>query len=134
MQPIGLHCCEVMYFGCFSFRGDIGFLNCDDICMCVVNKPFELLEFVFNSAYVDLKYNEISLTFTAGSVCLCGVCSHAVVLGLGPGSGMMGWCYVCVSCVDGRSRYLYIVLGRYLRILGAPSVHSCCTLSISASY
>ena len=35
--------------------------------MCVVNKHFELLEFVSNSVYVDLKYNEISLTFTAGS-------------------------------------------------------------------
>ena len=49
--------------------------------MCVVNKHFELL-FVFNSVYVDLKYNEIYLTFTAGSVCLCGVCSYVVVLGL----------------------------------------------------
>ena len=29
-------------------------MNCDDICMCVVNKQFELLEFVFN--FVDLKY------------------------------------------------------------------------------
>ena len=37
-------------------------------------------------------------------------------------------------CVDGRSGYLYIVLGGYLRILGAPSVQFCCTLSISASY
>ena len=27
-------------------------------------------------------YNEISLTFTAGPVCLCGVCSYVVVLGL----------------------------------------------------
>ena len=31
------------------------------------------------------------------------------------------WCYVCVSyvgaiCVDGKSRYMYIVLGRYLCI------------------
>ena len=26
--------------------GELGFLNCDDICMCVVNKQFELLEFV----------------------------------------------------------------------------------------
>ena len=34
--------------------------------MCVVNKQFELLEFVFNSVYLDLKYDEISLTFTAG--------------------------------------------------------------------
>ena len=66
--PIGAHCCEVMYFGCFGFRGELGFLNCDDICMCVVNKHFDLLEFVFDSVYVDLQYNESSLTFTAGSV------------------------------------------------------------------
>ena len=38
--------------------------------MCVVNKHFELLEFVFNSVYVDLKYNEIFLNFTDGSVCV----------------------------------------------------------------
>ena len=46
--------------------------------MCVVNKQFELLEFV----YVYLPYDEISLTFTAGYVCLCGVSSPVVVLGL----------------------------------------------------
>ena len=46
--------------------------------MCVVNKHFELLEFVFNSVYVDLN----SLTFTAGSVCLCGVGSNVVVFSL----------------------------------------------------
>ena len=28
-----------------------------------------------SAVYVDLQYDEISLTFTAGSVCLCGVCS-----------------------------------------------------------
>ena len=39
--------------------GELGFLNCDDICMCVVNKQFELLEFVFDSVYVDLQYDEI---------------------------------------------------------------------------
>ena len=61
---------------------ELGFLDYDDICMCVVNKHFELIEFVFNSLYVDLKYNEIYLTFTAGYVCLCDVCSHVVVLGL----------------------------------------------------
>ena len=44
-------------------------LVCDTICMCVVNKQFELLEFVFDSVSVDLQYDEISLTFTAGSVC-----------------------------------------------------------------
>ena len=84
-----------MYFGSFCFRGDLGFLNCDDICMCVVNKQFQLLEFVFNSVYVDLKYNEISLICTAGSVCLCGVCSHVVVLGL---SVKLSW-YPC-GCGD----------------------------------
>ena len=47
-----------------------------------MNKHFELLEFVFESVYVDLQYDEISLTFTAGSVCLCGVCSPVVVHGL----------------------------------------------------
>ena len=47
MQTIVAHCYEVMYFGCFDFRGELGFLNCDDICMCVVIKQFELLEFVF---------------------------------------------------------------------------------------
>ena len=71
-----------MYFGSFCFRSEFGFLNCDDICMCGVNKQFEPFEFVFDSVYVNLKYYEISLTFTYGVVCLCGVCSHAVVLGL----------------------------------------------------
>ena len=51
----------VMYFGCECFRGKLGFLNCDDICMCVVNKPFELLD----SVYVDLQYDEFTPTFTA---------------------------------------------------------------------
>ena len=65
----GSHNGEVMYFGNFYCRGERGFLKCDDICMCVVNKHLVLLEFVFNSVYVDLKYNEIDVTFTAGSVC-----------------------------------------------------------------
>ena len=38
--------------------------------------------FVSESVYVDLQYDEISLTFTAGPVYLCGVSSHVVVLGL----------------------------------------------------
>ena len=56
--------------------------------MCVVNKQFELLEFVFDSVYVGLQYDEISFTFTAGYVCLCGVSSSVVVLGL---SGRLSW-------------------------------------------
>ena len=77
VQPIGTHGGKVMYFGCVFFMGDLGFLNCNDICMCVVNYPF-----VFYSVYVDLQYDDISLNFTAGSVSLRGVCSHMVVFGL----------------------------------------------------
>ena len=51
---IGAHGGEVMYFGSFCFRGEFSFLNCDEIYMCVVNKQFELCEFVFDSVYVDL--------------------------------------------------------------------------------
>ena len=72
VQPIVAHCCEVMYFGCFGFRGELGFMNCDHICMCVFNKQY----------LIPIIYDEISLTFTAGSLCLCGVCSPVVVLGL----------------------------------------------------
>ena len=32
--PIGAPGGERMYFGSFCFRGELGFLNCDDICMC----------------------------------------------------------------------------------------------------
>ena len=71
-----------MYFGRFGFRGELGFMNCDDVGMCVVNKQFELLELVSESVYIDLQYNEIYLTFTARSVYLCGVSSPVVVLGL----------------------------------------------------
>ena len=45
-----------MYFECVCFMGELGVLNSDDICMCVVNKQFELLEFVFDFVYVDLQY------------------------------------------------------------------------------
>ena len=36
--------------------------------ICIVNKQFELLEFVSESVYVDLQYDEISLTFASGPV------------------------------------------------------------------
>ena len=49
VQPIDAHGGEVMYFWRFSFSGELRFLNY--ICMCVVNKQFELLEFVFDSVY-----------------------------------------------------------------------------------
>ena len=44
-----------MYVGSVCFRGELCFLNVDDICMCVVNKQFELLGFVFDSVYFDLQ-------------------------------------------------------------------------------
>ena len=58
------------YVCCSECNVELGFLNCDDICMCVVNKQFELLEFVFDSVYVDLQYDDISLTFTVVYVVL----------------------------------------------------------------
>ena len=64
----------------YCFMGELGFLNCDDICMCDMNKQFDLLEFVFDSVYVGLQYDEICLTFTAGSICLCGISGHLVCL------------------------------------------------------
>ena len=74
VQPISTHGGQVMYFGCVCFRGELGFLNCDDIYMCIVNNQLELFEFVFDSVYVYLQYDEIYLTFTAGSVSLCCAC------------------------------------------------------------
>ena len=48
MRPIDAHRGKCMYFGSalLLFRGEIGFLNCDDICMCIVNKQYVLLDFV----------------------------------------------------------------------------------------
>ena len=40
VRPIGG---EVMYFGSFCFRGELGFLNCDDICMCVEINQVQIL-------------------------------------------------------------------------------------------
>ena len=42
--------CNLLFF---YFRGDLGFLNCDDFGMYVVNKQLELLEFAFESVYVS---------------------------------------------------------------------------------
>ena len=37
VQPIDTHGGDVVYFGCVCFRGELGFLNCDDICMTMTN-------------------------------------------------------------------------------------------------
>ena len=55
VELVCTHGGEVMYFECVCFRGELGFLNCDDICMCVVNKQFELLEFVFDSVDIAMQ-------------------------------------------------------------------------------
>ena len=67
-----------------------------------MNKQFELLEFVFDSVYVDLHYDEISLTFTAGSVCLCGVRGTLCC-----GCSCCGGCDACthVCCENVRVRW-----------------------------
>ena len=59
--------------------GELGFLNCDDIVMCVVNKQFGLLKFVFDSAYVDLQYVLLLLGLCPCSGCLWSVCEVVVV-------------------------------------------------------
>ena len=61
-----------MYFGCVCFMSELGFMDCYDICRYVVNKQFELLEFVFDSVYVDLQYDEIDLTCGVSLDCLLG--------------------------------------------------------------
>ena len=64
------------------------------------------------------------------------LCGLNLGQGLGGWDGIMAVCVLSLNCVCvyGRSRYMYIVIGGNLRILGAPSVQSCFTLSISASY
>ena len=78
MQPIGAHYYEVKYFGCFGFRGEPGFLNCDDICMCVVNKQFEILEVCFIPFMLTCSMMRFLSLLLLG---LCA-CSPVVVLGL----------------------------------------------------
>ena len=51
-------------------------------CVAAVVKNNLGVSSTTRSVYVDLQYDEISLTFTAGSVCLCGISSPVVVLGL----------------------------------------------------
>ena len=69
-------CCGEWYvistFGCFDFRDVLRFLNCDDVCICVVNKQFEFLEFVFESVYVDLSLM-IFLSLLLLGLCACVV-------------------------------------------------------------
>ena len=51
-------------------------------CVHVVNKKFELLEFVFDSVMLICSMIYISLNSTAGYVSLWCVCSNVVVFGM----------------------------------------------------
>ena len=90
VQPIGTHSSEVMNFRCVRFRGELGILNCDYICMCVVNKQFELLEF-------GLCLCGVSVVMWSSLGCLLG-CRDTLC-------GCSGCCdcgactVVCVACV-----------------------------------
>ena len=68
-----------MYFGCVCFSGELGFLICDDICMCVVNKQFELMEFVFDSVMLPCCMMRFRSLFM---LCLCPCVVSVVVFGL----------------------------------------------------
>ena len=75
MWPVGPNSRVCWYFGSIRFRGELGFLNCDDVCMRVFDESFELLEFVVYAVYVNLQNDEISLVITARFMNACGVCS-----------------------------------------------------------
>ena len=63
MQPIATHGGEVMYFECV--------FNCDDICMCVMNKKFELLEFVLIPLTCSMRF--LSLLLQGMRACVVSV-------------------------------------------------------------
>ena len=63
-----------MYVDCFCLSGEIGFMNCDGINMNVVNMQFELLEYVYDSVYVDMHLMRfLSLLLLGLCVCLVSV-------------------------------------------------------------
>ena len=69
VQPIYTYGDEVMYFGCFCFRGELGFLNCDDIYMCIVNKQFELLAYMLTCSCSIMIFISLLLL----GLCACAV-------------------------------------------------------------
>ena len=82
---------EVMYFGYVCFRGELGFLNCDDICICVVNKQFEIPEFFIPFMFTCSMMRFLSLLLLG--LCLCVV---SVVM----------WSSVRLSCYPMWMRWL----------------------------
>ena len=74
------HCCEVMYIRCLDFRDELSFLNCDDVYMCVVNNQCLSSSSLFLSPFMLTCSMMRFLSLLP--VCLCGVCSPVVVVGL----------------------------------------------------
>ena len=106
----------VLYSACDVLEMSVVYVECA-ICACLA-RSCERIGFGLFQSLMKVGY----------------VCVLVVVVWVGGlGQGLGGWCGVCILCVDGRSRYRYIVLSGYLPILDAPSVKSCCTLSLSAS-
>ena len=114
-----------------------------DICMCLARGGLGVVGGEWMTGF-DLGFTNFGGTWGKWDMCLWFGCGG--VGGVGgewwatwardwEGGVVLCLCVlgVWIICVDGRSRYLYIVLVGFLRILGAPSVHSYCTLSIPAS-
>ena len=49
----------VWYFLCFSFLCEFCFLYCDDVWLGAVYDFFQFLDFVSDTVYVDLKYDDV---------------------------------------------------------------------------
>ena len=92
-----------MYFGCFDFRGEHGFLNCDDICTCVLNKQFELFEFVFDgNAGVRSGGGVVAVSTYMGGTRGSGVFASAGdMLEMSMVRGVGGVCDMCMCLARG---------------------------------
>ena len=90
-----------------------------EICMCLARGRVEC-----GVRGLGLSFNPVG-TGSLGSVLglwWFGVCEWHEA-----GFVRLGWCYVCVQCESG-------LFAQSRHILGAPSVQSCCSISICASY
>ena len=66
VQPIGTHGGEVMYFGCVSFRGELGFMNFDDICLSVVKSSLSssslfLIPFMLTCSMMSIAFDTFNI-------------------------------------------------------------------------
>ena len=65
---------KLCILGELGFRGELGYMNCDEVCMCVVNKQFELLEFVSESVLLTCSMMRfLSLLLLGLCICVFGL-------------------------------------------------------------